>query len=99
MYRFYGTILFQNYIQVGSVRTKKQSSLKQDNTISLNAATTINLFEDLDYDLKSIRDGQKVKPIYLTKLPKDLNSLGNTKIKRELNNVIWIYFSMVTTSR
>tara|TARA_E500000331_G_scaffold147828_1_gene143950 strand:- start:1681 stop:2880 length:1200 start_codon:yes stop_codon:yes gene_type:complete len=66
------------------IEEKKQSSLKQDNTISLNAATTINLFEDLDYDLKSIRDGQKVKPIYLTKLPKDLNSLGNTKIKREL---------------
>ncbi len=66
------------------IEEKKQSSLKQDNTISLNAATTINLFEDLDYDLKSIRDGQKVKPIYLTKLPKDLNSLGNTKTKREL---------------
>ena len=66
------------------IEEEKQSSLKQDNTISLNAATTINLFEDLDYDLKSIRDGQKVKPIYLTKLPKDLNSLGNTKIKREL---------------
>jgi len=28
--------------------------------------------------------GQKVKPIYLTKLPKDLKSLGNTKEKREL---------------
>jgi len=56
----------------------------QDNTISLNAETTLNLFEDLEYDLKSIRNGQKVKPIYLTKLPKDLNTLGNTKEKREL---------------
>ena len=34
-----------------------------DNTISLNAETTINLFEDLNYDLKSVRSGQKVKPI------------------------------------
>ena len=25
-----------------------------DNTISLNAETTLNLFEDLNYDLKSI---------------------------------------------
>ena len=55
-----------------------------DNTISLNAETTINLFEDLDYDLKSVRAGQKVKPIYLTKLPKDIKTLGDTKQKREL---------------
>jgi len=57
---------------------------KPDNTISLNAETTINLFEDLNYDLKSVRNGQKVKPIYLTKLPKDLKTLGATKKKREL---------------
>ena len=55
-----------------------------DNTISLNAETTLSLFEDLNYDLKAVRAGQKVKPIYLTKLPKDLNTLGNTKTKREL---------------
>jgi Bax protein len=55
-----------------------------DNTISLNAQTTLNLFQDLNYDLKSIRNGQKVKPIYLTKLPKDLKTLGDTKTKREL---------------
>ncbi len=57
---------------------------QHDNTISLNAETTSNLFNDLGYDLKSVRAGQKVKPIYLTKLPKDLKSLGNTKLKREL---------------
>ena len=55
-----------------------------DNTISLNAETTISLFEDLNYDLKAVRIGQKVKPIYLTKLPKDLKTLGDTKTKREL---------------
>ena len=55
-----------------------------DNTISLNAETTLNLFEDLNYDLQGIRNGQKVKPIYLTKLPKDLKTLGDTKKKREL---------------
>ena len=57
---------------------------KQENTISLNAETTKNLFEDLGYNLEGVRSGQKVKPIYLTKLPKDLNSLGSTKDKREL---------------
>ena len=38
----------------------------------------------MGYDLKGVRAGQKVKPIYLTKLPKDLNTLGDTKKKREL---------------
>ena len=33
---------------------------------------------------KGVRAGQKVKPIYLTKLPKDLKTLGDTKKKREL---------------
>ena len=72
--------------------TKKKSQIleeeevveKHDNTISLNAETTSNLFDDLGYDLKGVRAGQKVKPIYLTKLPKDLKNMGNTKKKREL---------------
>ncbi len=55
-----------------------------DNTVSLNAETTSNLFNDLGYDLKGVRAGQKVKPIYLTKLPKDIKALGDTKKKREL---------------
>ena len=57
---------------------------EHDNTVSLNAENTLNLFNDLGYDLKGVRAGQKVKPIYLTKLPKDLNSLGNTNEKRDL---------------
>ena len=59
-------------------------SQEHDNTVSLNAETTSNLFNDLGYDLKGVRAGQKVKPIYLTKLPKDLKTLGDTKKKREL---------------
>ena len=57
---------------------------EHSNTVSLNAETTSNLFDDLGYDLQGVRAGQKVKPIYLTKLPKDLNTLGDTKKKREL---------------
>ena len=65
--------------------TKEQEfTLKHDNTVSLNAETTSNLFDDLGYDLKGVRAGQKVKPIYLTKLPRDLKYLGDTKKKREL---------------
>jgi len=57
---------------------------QHSNTVSLNAETALNLFEDLGYDLKGIRAGQKVKPIYLTKLPRDIKTLGNTQQKREL---------------
>ena len=68
------------------ITKEEKPEIKQvyDNTVSLNAETTLNLFNDLGYDLKGIRAGQKVKPIYLTKLPKDLNSLGDTRDKREL---------------
>jgi len=37
---------------------------EHDNTISLNAETASNLFNDLGYDLQGVRAGQKVKPIY-----------------------------------
>ncbi|MAJ23217.1 MAG: hypothetical protein CBC24_05110 [Candidatus Pelagibacter sp. TMED64] len=67
---------------------KKQKKIKKqelsDQTVSLNAETTMNLFEDLQYVLKDIRNGKKVKPIYLTKLPKDLKSLGDTSEKKKL---------------
>ena len=92
------TYVAQEYKSSETTKTKKAKKKKKtetiqepelfastpDNTISLNAETTINLFEDLNYDLKSVRAGQKVKPIYLTKLPKDLKTLGDTKTKREL---------------
>ena len=74
-----------------SKKAKKKSKIIEeepkenyDNTVRLNAATTSNLFDDLGYDLKGVRAGQKVKPIYLTKLPKDLKTLGDTHKKREL---------------
>ena len=67
-----------------SEEKKEEYIEKYDNTISLNAETTANLFDDLGYDLKGVRAGQKVKPIYLTKLPKDLKTLGDTRKKREL---------------
>ncbi|MBA1338658.1 MAG: Bax protein [Pelagibacterales bacterium] len=72
--------------KIEKIEKTEKPEVKQEyeNTISLNAKTTINLFNDLGYDLKAVRAGQKVKPIYLTKLPKDINSLGNTKEKRDL---------------
>jgi Bax protein len=88
------TYVAEEYKTTKKVEKKKKQKVSKaeepaaieenDNTVSLNAATTLNLFNDLGYDLKGIRAGQKVKPIYLTKLPKDLNTLGSTKQKREL---------------
>ena len=66
------------------VAVKPEVTENYENTISLNSQTALNLFEDLNYDLQGVRAGQKVKPIYLTKLPKDMNTLGNTKVKRDL---------------
>ena len=75
--------------KVKTKKDKKAELLKKEtpeyeNTVSLNTETTINLFDDLGYDLEGVRAGQKVKPIYLTKLPRDLKALGDTKKKREL---------------
>ena len=63
---------------------QEEEESNNDNTISLNSETALNLFDDLGYDLKGVRAGQKVKPIYRTKLPKDIKTLGDTKKKREL---------------
>ena len=63
---------------------KPEYTQEYDNAVSLSAETASNLFDELNYDLKGVRAGQKVKPIYLTKLPKDLRTLGDTNKKREL---------------
>ena len=65
-------------------KEEKTEENLQENTISLNSETTINLFSDLEYTLEQVRNGQQVKPVYFTKLPKDLKTLGNTEKKKEL---------------
>ena len=62
-------------------KTKKPKTNEDD--ISLDTKVTLNLFEDLKYDLKSIRTGALVKPIYLSKLPKDLKKIKSTKTKKD----------------
>jgi len=87
------TYVAEAYKEEGSKNLKKKVSKEieknelnpeYDNTVSLNSETALNLFNDLGYDLKNIRAGEKVKPIYLTKLPRDISKLGSTKKKREL---------------
>ena len=50
---------------------------------SLNTQTVMNLFDDLEYSLDEVRDIKEVKPIYFTRLPKDLDKIRSTKKKKE----------------
>ena len=56
---------------------------QDENYIGIDTQITLNLFENLKYDLKSIRLGQSVKPIYLTNLPKDLKKIKSTSKRKE----------------
>ena len=62
---------------------KPKKPYDPDTDYNLNTLTVLNLFEDLDYDLESVRDSKLVKPIYFTRLPKDLNLIKSTKKKKE----------------
>ena len=43
----------------------------------------LSLFEDVEYDLKTVRYQKRVKPIYFTQFPKDLDEIKDTKLKKE----------------
>jgi len=62
---------------------KDKKSQPADGDYNLNTQTVLNLFEDLEYDLDHVRNKKKVKPIYFTRLPKDLNTIKSVKEKKE----------------
>ena len=66
-----------------NLNTQDDNKKLENQAVSLDTQITLNLFENLKYDLKKIRQGQPVKPIYLSQLPKDLDRLKNTKIKKD----------------
>ncbi len=51
--------------------------------LNIKTETVLSLFEDVDYDLKTVRYQKKVKPIYFTQFPKDLDEIKDTKLKKE----------------
>ena len=69
--------------QLSKKYSKEKTKKEYDEDISLDTKVTLNLFEDLKYDLKSIRTGALVKPVYLSKLPKDLKKIKSTKTKKD----------------
>lgn len=70
--------------QLSQIPTNKSLKSSNEDKYNLNAATVLNLFEDLEYDLSEVRDEKKIKPIYFTRLPKDLDSIKNVQRKKDL---------------
>jgi Bax protein len=67
---------------VAKLSKDKKSSLP-NNDYNLNTQTVLTLFSDLEYDLDHVRKKKLVKPIYFTRLPKDLNTIKSVKEKKE----------------
>ena len=71
-----------NTKDVAKLPENKKSALP-NNDYTLNTQTVLNLFEDLEYDLDNVRNKKKVKPIYFTRLPKDLDTIKSVNEKKE----------------
>ena len=51
--------------------------------LNLKTETVLSLFDDVQYDLKKVRYEKKVRPIYFTQFPKDLDEISSVKLKKE----------------
>ena len=51
--------------------------------LNLKTETVLSLFEDVNYDLRKVRFEKRVKPIYFTQFPKDLDEIQSIKLKKE----------------
>ena len=75
-----------NFTKIKENKDFKKNTLSkrksEDEHISLDTQVTLDIFENLKYDLKSIRLGQAVKPVYLRKFPRDLKKLKSTQKKK-----------------
>ena len=69
---------------------KKDLKVKKNNVaevilpdLNLKTETVLNLFKDVDYDLRQVRSKKLVKPIYFTQFPKDLDEIESVRLKKE----------------
>ena len=51
--------------------------------LNLKTETVLNLFDDVNYDLNTVRFEKTVQPIYFTQFPKDLDEIQSIKLKKE----------------
>ena len=67
------------------LKTKKDKKVTESilPDLNLKTETVLNLFEDVNYDLNKVRRDKKVKPIYFTQFPRDLDELQSVKLKKE----------------
>ena len=71
-------------------QTKKQETKNKKKVaeailpnLNLKTQTVLNLFKDVDYDLNTVRYEKKVKPIYFTQFPRDLDEIQSVQLKKE----------------
>ena len=77
-------------IKVKKETKKPQLKVKEKNVaevilpdLNLKTETVIQLFKDVDYDLRKVRNEKLVKPIYFTQFPRDLDNLQSVQLKKE----------------
>ena len=51
--------------------------------LNLKTSTVLTLFEDVNYNLNTVRFEKVVKPIYFTQFPKDLDEIQSVKLKKD----------------
>ena len=76
-------------IKEPKAKVKKEIKKKEKVTelilpdLNLKTKTVLNLFKDVEYDLNKVRYEKRVKPIYFTQFPKDLDAIQSVKLKKE----------------
>ena len=77
-------------IKVKKEKKKPELKVKEKNVaevilpdLNLKTETVIQLFKDVDYDLRKVRNEKLVKPIYFTQFPRDLDNLQSVQLKKE----------------
>ena len=77
-------------VKVKKETKKPELKVKRNNVaevilpdLNLKTETVIQLFKDVDYDLRTVRNDKLVKPIYFTQFPRDLDNLQSVQLKKE----------------
>ena len=77
-------------VKIKKEAKKPEINVKKNNVaevilpdLNLKTKTVIQLFKDVDYDLRKVRSQKLVKPIYFTQFPRDLDNLDSVQLKKE----------------
>ena len=75
----------QKQAQAQPEKQKKTSAVKEFvlPNLNLKTETVLSLFNDVQYDLRKVRNEKRVKPIYFTQFPKDLDEIKDSKLKKD----------------